>query len=505
MKKAVAYLEPFLEAEKEELAATGIVSEQGKGKVLMATVKGDVHDIGKNIVGVVLGCNSYEVIDLGVMVPPEKILEEAKKHQVDVIGLSGLITPSLDEMVHVAAELEKHDFNIPLLIGGATTSKAHTAVKIAPEYTKGATLYVTDASRAVTVVERLLSDQKEAYYANILEDYANVRERHLAKQAENTYLSFEEASAIAFKPAWNDYTAPVPKEPGLQVTELALRDLRPYIDWTPFFQTWELHGKFPRILEDKVVGEEATRLFKDANEMLDRIISEKWLKAKAVVRIERAYSTGNDVVAQGDDGNTTFCFLRQQNPSKKGNANRSLADFIAPEESGKQDFIGGFAVTAGLGIEEHISRFEANHQDYESIMLKALADRLAEAGAEYLHQRVRTKIWGYADEGDLTNEDLIREKYVGIRPAPGYPACPDHTEKTKLFEWLKATELSGIELTSGMAMTPTASVSGWYFAHPDSRYFNVGKLTKDQVTHYAKRKNMSLEEAEKWLAPNLAY
>ncbi len=506
MKKAVAYLEPYLEAEKAELAAAGKAqTSSGKGKVLMATVKGDVHDIGKNIVGVVLGCNNYEVIDLGVMVPPEKILEEAKNQQVDVIGLSGLITPSLDEMVHVAKELEKHDFDIPLLIGGATTSKAHTAVKINPEYKKGASIYVTDASRAVTVVERLLSNQKDSYYAAIQSDYARARERYAAKQNQSDLLSFKRSTENRYSADWLNYSAPEPIQPGLHQTDIALRDLRPYIDWTPFFQTWELHGRYPRILTDEIVGKEATQLFEDANTMLDQIIQEKWLQAKAVVRIEKANSTENDVVVENGENPLYFHFLRQQSESKKGNPNRSLADFIAPKASGKQDYIGGFAVTAGLGIEKHLERFEKNHQDYESILLKALADRLAEAGAEYLHQRVRTRMWGYAKDETLTNADLIREKYRGIRPAPGYPACPDHTEKTTLFKWLEAEERIGISLTSGMAMTPTASVSGWYFAHPEARYFNVGKLTKDQISNYAKRKKMSLEEAEKWLAPNLAY
>jgi 5-methyltetrahydrofolate--homocysteine methyltransferase len=495
MKKAVAYLEPFLEADKANNP-----DQRGKGKVLMATVKGDVHDIGKNIVGVVLGCNNYEVIDLGVMVPADKILEAAKEHDVDVIGLSGLITPSLDEMVYVAEELERNNFETPLLIGGATTSKTHTAVKIEPSYSKAATLHVTDASRSVTVVEKLLGKGKDEFTTNLALDYEKVRKNHASKQSGSSQVTFNRAQENATKLNWESYTPPIPNELGLQTIDFSLRDLRSYIDWTPFFQAWELHGKFPAILKDSVVGEEATKLYEDAQEMLDKIIQEKWLSAKGITRIEEASSNG-ETVRLGSG--ISFEFIRQQHQAKSGKPNRCLSDFIAPSKTEIKDYIGGFVVTAGLGIEKHIERFEKDHKDYESIMLKALADRLAEAAAEYLHHRVRVNIWGYAPEEKLSNEDLIREKYKGIRPAPGYPACPDHTEKEKLFTWLNAPELIGVSLTESMAMLPTASVSGYYFSHPESRYFNVGKINTDQVKDYAQRKGWNLEEANKWLKPNL--
>ncbi|MGB0402734.1 MAG: methionine synthase [Salibacteraceae bacterium] len=497
MKKAVAYLLPFLEADKQEGDA------KTAGKILMATVKGDVHDIGKNIVGVVLSCNNYEIVDLGVMVPAEKILEAAREHDVDVIGLSGLITPSLDEMVHLAKELEYGGFNIPLLIGGATTSKAHTAVKIDEHYT-APSVHVLDASRAVTVVEQLLGANKDNYISSITEEYIGVREQFANKKAAKKYLPFKAAQANKIKVDWDKYTPVKPKFTGTRVFEkFDLNEIRPFIDWTPFFQTWELAGKYPAILTDEIVGVEATKLFEDAQKLLDTIIKESWLEARAVVGFWKAKSKNDTVELESEKGNVSLEFLRQQIELSGSKPNRSLADYIAPEESGLEDYIGSFAVTAGIGIEEHVERFEADHDDYHSILLKALADRLAEAFAELMHKKVRTEFWGYDSRESLNNQELIQEKYKGIRPAPGYPACPEHTEKVKLFDLLNAQESIGIELTESMAMYPTAAVSGYYFSHPESRYFNVGKIDSDQVDDYAKRKGWDKRTAEKWLSPLL--
>lgn len=500
MKKAVAYLQPYLEAEKDE-------TTRAKGKVLMATVKGDVHDIGKNIVGVVLGCNNYEVIDLGVMVPSERILETAKAENVDIIGLSGLITPSLDEMVHVAKELEREGFDIPLLIGGATTSKIHTAVKIEQNYKRAQTVHVLDASRSVPVVGSLLSDKKGAFIKDVQTEYDDLRSRHVKNQAAKSYVSLEEARANRFTCDWNKARIVKPAFLGVKAfDEYSIEEIRKYIDWTPFFRTWELAGKYPEILDDEVVGEHARSLFNDANAMLDKIISESWLSAKAVIGLWPANSVGDDIeIYQDGTSRTFFHSLRQQNKKASGAYNYALADFIAPKETGIQDYIGGFVVTAGIGIEEHLERFKKDHDDYNSILLKALADRLAEAFTELMHERVRKEFWGYASEENLTNDDLISEKYKGIRPAPGYPACPDHTEKRTLFELLHGYKNAGVKLTESLAMYPAASVSGIYFAHPDSRYFGLGKIQLDQVKEYAQRKGMCLEEVERWLGSNLAY
>ena len=502
MKKAVAYLFPYLEADKAE--------GETAGKVLLATVKGDVHDIGKNIVGVVLGCNNYEIIDLGVMVPADKILAEAKKHKVDVIGLSGLITPSLDEMVHVAKEMEEQGFDIPLLIGGATTSKVHTAVKIEQNYKKGQTVYVLDASRSVTVVSSLLSEDKGKFIANVKAEYEKMRENHAKKRAKKDTLSITEARANKQVVKFDSGQVKAPKHLGVKViNDVDLEEVRHYIDWTPFFQTWDLHGKYPAILKDKVVGESAQKLFEDAQSMLDQICKEKWLENKAVVGIWPANAVGDDIEVYQDESRKElqgkFHQLRQQLKKAQGANNHCLADYIAPKESGVADYIGGFVVTTGIGIEKHIERFEADHDDYNSIMIKALADRLAEAFTELLHEKVRKEIWGYANDENLSNNDLISEKYKGIRPAPGYPACPDHLEKPTLFKLLNAEAHTGVELTESMAMYPTASVSGWYFAHPDAKYFGVGKIEKDQVREYANRRGMELEVVEKWLGPNLNY
>jgi 5-methyltetrahydrofolate--homocysteine methyltransferase len=499
MKKAVAYLLPFM-----EMDASG--QSKKAGKILMATVKGDVHDIGKNIVGVVLGCNNFDVIDIGVMVPCEKILEVAEKEQVDIIGLSGLITPSLDEMVFVAKEMERKGMNIPLLIGGATTSKIHTAVKIEPVYS-APVVHVLDASKSVGVASSLLSPgQKENFSASIKAEYEAMRERHKGKKISKEYLSLTEAQANAFSTDWSSYTPPVPKVTGLQVLDdYDLEELSAYIDWTPFFNTWELYGKYPQILTDPVVGDTASKLFADAQEMLRLIIDEKWLKAKAVFGIFPAHRVGDDIAIQTEEGEVTLHHLRQQNKKGAGLPNFCLSDFIAPAECGKQDFLGAFAVTAGIGADERAKSFEAQLDDYNSILLKALADRLAEAFAERLHERVRKEFWGYDIEEHLDNEALIREQYRGIRPAPGYPACPDHLEKESLFKVLSATKHAQIELTESMAMLPAASVSGWYFSHPDAKYFGVGKIAKDQVEDYARRIGKSLSYTERWLAPVLNY
>lgn len=500
MKKAVAYLLPYIEAEK------GGVRESS-GKILMATVKGDVHDIGKNIVGVVLGCNNYEVVDLGVMVPPERIIHEAIAQNVDIIGLSGLITPSLDEMVTVAKEMERANLCIPLMIGGATTSKVHTAVKIDEHFKKDQAVHVLDASRSVTVVEQLLGQRKTAFVESIKEEYEKLREHHAKHRGRKEMLSLADARANKYAIDWSEETIAVPNTLGVQQVEVTTKELIPFIDWTPFFRTWELHGKYPEIFKDQLVGEEAKKLFEDANEMLKKISNENWLQHSGIVGIFPANSEDDDIliydVDQPDELIHAQRTMRQQSKKAAGVPNIALADFIAPKSSGKKDYIGGFVVTSGVGIDEHVARFEADHDDYNSILLKALADRLAEAFAEFLHAKVRREIWGYAPNEALDNESLIKEKYQGIRPAPGYPACPDHTEKTGLFELLDATALTGVSLTESLAMLPTASVSGWYFASPHAKYFGVGKILNDQVESLAKRKDMELHVMERWLSPNL--
>ena len=503
MKKAVAYLMPFMEAEKGDVIASN-------GKVLMATVKGDVHDIGKNIVGVVLQCNGFEVIDLGVMVPADTILKQAREHKVDVIGLSGLITPSLDEMVHMAKEMQRQGFNVPLMIGGATTSRAHTAVKIEPNYT-GASVYVTDASRSVGVLTNLLDkDAANDYQQKIRAEYAEVRERHKGRQSTKRQLNLDAARNNAPDIDWDAYSPVKPNFLGTRVlNDYPLEEIAGFIDWSPFFQTWELAGSYPKILDDEVIGHHARDLLKDAQAMLKKIIDEKWLTARAAFGFFPANSRVDDVLLYQDEARNeqiaVLHHLRQQNIKPPGRKNYCLADYVAPENSAVSDYVGAFAVTAGIGIEAHIKRFEADHDDYQSIMIKALADRLAEAFAECLHQKVRKEYWAYAADESLANEDLIGEKYSGIRPAPGYPACPDHTEKATLFSLLNATEAAGIELTESFAMYPTAAVSGWYFSHPEAKYFNVGKLKKDQVEDYAERKGESVDYVEQWLASSLAY
>jgi 5-methyltetrahydrofolate--homocysteine methyltransferase len=505
MKKAVAYLIPFIEKEKEQSA-----DARAKGKILMATVKGDVHDIGKNIVGVVLACNNYEVIDLGVMVPAAKILETAREQNVDIIGLSGLITPSLDEMAHLAKELTREGFNVPLLIGGATTSRVHTAVKIAPNYGHP-TIWVKDASRSVTVASNLLSDdQKADYVAKVRAEYDEVRERHKHKKSNVRLLSLADARANKTKIEWAGYTPPVPRKLGLEVLpNYPLDELAQYIDWGPFFQTWELHGKYPAILTDKKVGKQATQLFDDAQKMLKELVVGRRLAANGVIGLFAANSVGDDIEVYTDDTRahvaTIFHTLRQQDEKPPGKPNRALADFVAPKDTGIKDYIGAFAVTAGIGADELAKKYEADHDDYKAIMVKALADRLAEAFAERLHERVRKEFWGYAAAENLDNEKLIREEYVGIRPAPGYPACPDHTEKRTLFALIDASRKAKVELTESHAMWPAAAVSGLYFSHPESTYFAVGQIGKDQVENYARRKGMDLKAVERWLAPNLSY
>ncbi len=551
MKKAVAYLEPFIEEEKKEdkrkRKEQGVkeesLEETRAPRVLMATVKGDVHDIGKNIVSVVLACNNYEIIDLGVMVPPEKIIAEAKAHQVDIIGLSGLITPSLDEMVFLAKEMERQNFEVPLMIGGATTSKAHTAVKIDPQY-KHAVVHVNDASRAVTVVGNLLQKEKKVRYKRDLKkDYEVFRESFLGRQRIKEYVSIEGARKNKFQIDWRTSEIVTPKELGLQIIDnFDIAILRDYIDWSPFFRSWDLHGKYPRILRDEVVGEQATELFADAQVILDKIISEKLLTAKAVFGLFEANTVNDDDIeitgkhfdrlsvtnnsnshpepfenhiitnkinshpelVEGQVENYIFRTLRQQSKKATGRPNIALADFIAPTASGIQDYMGCFCVSTGFGTKELAEKYEAAHDDYNSIMVKALADRLAEAFAEYLHKKVRTNHWGYAADEALSNDDLIKETYKGIRPAPGYPACPDHLEKETIWEVLKVKENIGVELTSGLAMWPAASVSGYYFANPEARYFGLGKINEDQVKDFASRKSISEEKAMKWLAPNLA-
>ena len=502
MKQAVAVLLPYMEAEKEG-------KREAAGRVLMATVKGDVHDIGKNIVGVVLACNNYEIIDLGVMVPPQKILDEAKAHDVDIIGLSGLITPSLDEMVHLATELEREGFDVPLLIGGATTSKVHTAVKIAPQYQASQAVYVTDASRAVGVVSSLLSKtQKQGYIDGIRAEYSEVAERHERAERAKQRLPLADARANAMKIDWTDYQVPAPSFTGPKVIEgWDLAEIARYIDWTPFFQTWELKGVYPRILDDEKYGEASRALFKDAQAMLQRIIGENWFGPRAVVGFWPANRDGDDIRLFKDDTRTadlaTLHTLRQQTSKRKDSPNLALADFVAPE--GTPDYVGGFVVTAGPEEAAIAERFEKEGDDYAAIMVKALADRFAEAMAEMMHERVRKEHWGYVTDERFTPEELIGEPYRGIRPAPGYPAQPDHTEKQTLFDLLDAKATTGVELTESMAMWPGSSVSGLYIGHPDAYYFGVAKVERDQVADYAARKGMSVEEAERWLAPVLNY
>ncbi|AEM71006.1 methionine synthase [Allomuricauda ruestringensis DSM 13258] len=524
MKKAVAYLTPFIEAAKDE-------KSKPAGKILMATVKGDVHDIGKNIVSVVLACNNYAIVDMGVMVPPEKIINKAKEEQVDIIGLSGLITPSLDEMVFLAKEMERQNFDVPLLIGGATTSKAHTAVKIDPQYSQ-AVVHVNDASRAVTVVGDLLQDETSGNYKKAIKlDYESFRDKFLSRTRQKEYLTVEQARKNKLQIEWDPSDIKKPNQLGIEVWEdFDLNKLEEFIDWSPFFRSWDLHGKYPDILTDEVVGEQAKELFKDAKELLNQVLDEKLLKAKAIfglfpanqideddieVRLSpRAKSRGGNQKEVSSDFSTalemtdeaeTFIFrtLRQQLKKREGVPNIALADFIAPKDSGIQDYMGCFCVSTGFGTQELAAEFEKNHDDYNSIMIKALADRFAEAFAEYLHKEVRTKYWGYAVDENLGNTELIKEKYRGIRPAPGYPACPDHLEKLTIWEMMDVEEKIGVKLTDSLAMWPAASVSGYYFGHPQAKYFGLGKIKQDQVQDFAERKNMKLEVAQKWLAPNI--
>jgi 5-methyltetrahydrofolate--homocysteine methyltransferase len=498
MKKAVAYLLPFIEEEKDSTASSSA------GKVLMATVKGDVHDIGKNIVSVVLACNNFEIIDLGVMVPPEKIIDAAIKENVDIIGLSGLITPSLDEMVYLAKEMDKLNIKIPIMIGGATTSRAHTAVKIAPEYT-ATVVHVNDASRAVTVASNLLNaETKMSYSVALREEYDALREGYLNRAREKNFLTIEEARKNKFKIDWNNYEAIKPNFIGTKTVEVALSDLVDFIDWTPFFQSWELYGKYPAILTDEVVGEQASDLFKDAQNMLSKIVSEKWFTAKGILGIFPATTINDDDIEVSlPTSSFQLLTLRQQSQKTAGAPNIALADFIAPKDSGIQDYMGCFCVTTGFGVDEKAAEFESQLDDYNAILTKALGDRLAEAFAEYLHLKVRKEIWGYASEEQLSNQELIKENYKGIRPAPGYPACPDHLEKPTIWGILKVEENIGVKLTESMAMWPASSVSGYYFAHPESKYFGLGKIKSDQVSDYANRRNISIETATKWLAPNI--
>lgn len=508
MKKAVAYLLPFIEEEKRLNANSN--QRKNAGKILLATVKGDVHDIGKNIVGVVLACNNFEVIDLGVMVPAQEIIRKAREEQVDIIGLSGLITPSLDEMVHFAKEMEREGFTCPLIVGGATTSRIHAAVKIAPNYS-GPAIHVLDASRSVTVCSTLMNrDTREEYIQNISHEYSISREAHLNKRTDKRFKTIEEARELKFKINLESHRPPKPTFFGTKILEdFPLAELVPYIDWTPFFHTWELRGTYPKIFQDSFVGTEAEKLFDDAQVLLDQIVREKLLKANVVIGFWPANAVADDIELYTNESRehvfSTIHTLRQQSEKAKGEPHYALSDFIAPKASGIPDYFGGFAVTTGIGCDELVAEFEKQHDDYNSIMVKALADRLAEALAERMHERVRKEYWSYAVEERLSNEELIKEKYIGIRPAPGYPACPDHTEKHILFDLLNAEKATGIRLTENFAMYPTAAVSGFYFSHPESRYFGLGKINKDQVLDYAKRKNMSIEEAERWLAPNLAY
>lgn len=496
MKKAVAYLLPYIEAEKDG-------TSQSAGKILMATVKGDVHDIGKNIVSVVLGCNNYEIVDLGVMVPPEKIIDAAIRENVDIIGLSGLITPSLDEMVYLAKELDRLNIKIPVMIGGATTSRAHTAVKIAPEY-KETVVHVNDASRAVTVAGNLLNANKVEYASALRSEYDTLREGYLNRSRDKNFLTIEQARANKLK---LDFSPVKPNFTGTKTIEVPIAELLAYIDWTPFFRTWELHGKYPAILTDAVVGAEASSLFSDAEAMLAQIVSKQKLSAKGIYGIYAANTVNDDDISVSDENGrelVKFLTLRQQSQKTKGAPNLALSDFIAPKESGTQDYIGAFCVTTGFGVDEWAAEFEKDHDDYSSILVKALADRLAEAFAEYLHEKIRKEIWGYALGEQLSNEQLISEQYKGIRPAPGYPACPDHLEKPLIWKLLDVENNIGVTLTESMAMWPASSVSGYYFAHPESKYFGLGKIKEDQVADYAKRRGISVLAAAKWLNPNIA-
>lgn len=500
MKKAVAYLLPYIEASKQA------GDKQGNGKILMATVKGDVHDIGKNIVSVVLACNNYEIVDLGVMVPPEKIIAAAIEHNVDIIGLSGLITPSLDEMVYLAKELDKRGLKIPVMIGGATTSRAHTAVKIAPQY-RETVIHVNDASRAVTVAGSLLNKDKKIYASDIRAEYDAFRETFLNRSRDKNFLTIEQARKNKLQLDWENFTPVKPNIIGEQTIEVDLDVLVPYIDWTPFFRTWELFGKYPAILTDEVVGEQATSVFADAQEMLEVILREKKLTAKGIYGIFPANQVNDDDIELTDENGKVlekFLTLRQQSQKTKGAPNIALADFIAPKESGKVDYMGAFCVTTGFGVDEWAAEFERDLDDYNSIMVKALADRFAEAFAEYLHEKVRKEIWGYAADEALTTEAMIDEVYKGIRPAPGYPACPDHLEKPTIWKLLNVEQEIGVTLTESMAMWPASSVSGYYFGNPESKYFGLGKIKEDQVIDYAKRRSVSTEVAMKWLNPNVA-
>jgi 5-methyltetrahydrofolate--homocysteine methyltransferase len=504
MKKAVAYLQPFMEAEKQALGGN-----RSQGRVLLATVKGDVHDIGKNIVGVVLACNNYEVLDLGVMVPCETILKAAREGLVDMIGLSGLITPSLEEMAHVAREMTREGFRTPLLIGGATTSKAHTAVKIAPAYNQPV-IHVLDASRAVSVVSSLMNPEGRAALAEKnRREQEEIRGAHEGRRAKSVLLPIEEARRRKAPITWRSEDIPTPSFTGIRLVDpCPLERLVPFIDWSPFFHTWELRGRYPQILEDPATGGRARELFRDAQKLLEAIIGRRLLTARGVYGFFPANSVGDDIEVYADEVRarvcTVFHTLRQQAEKPESRSNQALADFIAPQTTGLPDYLGAFALTSGHGLEALCARFERDHDDYNSIMAKALADRLAEAFAEYLHKQARVA-WGYGREEQLTNEDLIRERYRGIRPAPGYPACPDHTEKRPLFDLLEAEKHAGIRLTESYAMLPASSVSGWYFAHPSAKYFAVGKLGRDQVLDYARRKGLDVKTVEKWLAPNLGY
>ena len=501
MKKAVAYLTPFIEAEK--------TAQKSKGKILLATVKGDVHDIGKNIVGVVLGCNNYEIIDLGVMVPAFKIIEEAKKHQVDIIGLSGLITPSLDEMIDVAKEMEKNNIHVPLLIGGATTSRVHTAVKIEHQLPSSPTIHVLDASRSVTVAGSLLGSNKLPFIEKIKSEYQTLRDYHEKKKGQKTYLSIHQARANKYKVDWSNFSMNTPNKLGVNLwLNIPLEDIISYIDWTPFFQTWELHGRFPKLLDDVVVGEEARKLYDDAKKMMASILDENTIEVNAVYGFWEAYSDDKDDIHLMDKNGNKVAIshaLRQQSSKSAKAFNMSLSDFICPKTENKKDYIGAFVVSAGKNVAKIAKQYEEDLDDYNSIMIKAIADRIAEAATEFLHERVRKEFWGYAKDENFDNDALIREKYQGIRPAPGYPACPDHTEKQTIFQLLNAEKEIGVSLTESLAMYPAASVSGWYFAHPEAKYFGLGKIKHDQVEDIAKRKGVEVAVMEKWLSPNLDY
>ena len=499
MKKAVAYLTPFIEAEK--------TAQKSKGKILLATVKGDVHDIGKNIVGVVLGCNNYEIIDLGVMVPAYKIIEEANKHKVDIIGLSGLITPSLDEMIDVAKEMEKNEIRVPLLIGGATTSRVHTAVKIEQALPSSQAIHVLDASRSVTVAGSLLGNGKEDFLAKTKTEYQTLREYHLKKKSQKSFLTIDQARKNKFQINWSEYNPIKPKKMGSHVWyNLPLKDIIPYIDWTPFFQTWELHGRFPNILKDEIVGQEAQKLYDDALKMLSNVLEENLIQVDVVYGFWQAYSDQHDDIhlinEQGDPIAKSHT-LRQQTSKSVKAKNMALCDFIRPKSDNATDYLGAFVVSAGKNVADIAKQYEEDLDDYNAIMIKAIADRIAEAATEYLHEKVRKELWGYASNESFNNDELIREKYSGIRPAPGYPACPDHTEKQTIFKLLNAEENIGVTLTESLAMYPASSVSGWYFAHPDAKYFGLGKIKKDQVIDLAKRKAVDESVMLKWLAPNL--